>query len=149
MATFIKAVLPSGRGIWLEKLTTKQYRAVNERVASRLGGDATPLQMTNRMARELLLSSLRGITKDVIPIQMTDDGKDVDIDKMLDGTPADAWLCPTFEQLITEGPLELDTLLEDPADYMTAEMIAGTETMGTGGQGSALRGKRKREFVER
>lgn len=148
MATFIKAVLPSGRGIWLEKLNTKQYRAVNERVATRLTGDVTPLQFTGQMARQLLLASLRGVTNEVIPVQMTDDGSDVDIDKMLNSVPETAWIRVTHEQLITEGPLELETLLDDPSDYMVAEQIASSETYGgANAQGSALRGKRKREFV--
>lgn len=149
MATFIKAVLPSGRGICLEKLTTKQYRAVNERVAAKLGDAVTGLQMSNRMAHELLLASFRGVTAESLPVQMMADGSDVDIDKMLDSVPEGSWIKPTFEDLIIiDGPKSLDSLLEDPSDYIAAEMIAGSETVGGANQqGSAFRGKRKREFV--
>lgn len=149
MATFMKAVLPSGRGVCLEKLTTKQYRAVSARVASKLGDAVTPAEMSSKLSHEMLLASLRAVTKDVIPVQMTEakDGlpPDQDIDAMLDSVAEQDWIRPTFEQLVTEGPLSLDDLLDDPADYLTAEQIVTQETFRPGG---GLRGKVKREFVE-
>lgn len=150
MATFMKAVLPSGRGIHLEKLNTRQYRAVAERVSSKLGDTATAVQMTERLSHEMLLGSLRGVTKSIIPVKMreatADLPADVDIDAMLDGVPEGEWLRPTYENLVTEGPLSLEALLDEPADYLAATQIVATETLsGVGG----LRGKVKREFVER
>lgn len=145
MATYIKTILPSGKGLWLEKLTTKQYRAVNERVANRLGDGVTQLQFTNKMAHEILLASLRGVTAEPIPQEFAEDGE-MDIDKMLDTLPETAWIMPTYEDLITEGPRNLDNLLDDAADYAVAEGVAGTETLGGVG---AFRGKRKREFGAR
>lgn len=157
MATFIKAVLPSGRGICLEKLTTRQYRVVSERVASKMGDGSTPMQMTNRLSHEMLLASLRGITAEILPVQMTEVTEeqakagvqsDIDIDKMLGDVPETSWIRPTFEDLIIiDGPRSLDILLEDPSDYLVAESLAASETFG--GQTSALRGKIKREYVAR
>lgn len=150
MATFMKAVLPSGRGICLEKLSTRQYRAVSDRVASKLGDAASSAQMTSRLSHEMLLASFRAITKDVIPVKMTEaTGElpaDVDVDAMLDGVAEADWVRPTFEQLVTEGPLSLETLLDEPADYLVATQVVASETLGAV---STLRGKVKREFAER
>jgi hypothetical protein len=151
MAVYIKSVLPSGRGIWLEKLTTRQYRSVTERVATRTAADATPMSMTNRLANEMLLASFRGITVEPLPIIMTEATKDlpadIDVDAMLAAVPETSWIKPTFEDLIIkDGEKSLETLLDDPSDYIAAEGIAASETLG--GQSGALRGKIKREFVE-
>lgn len=146
MATFVKTVLPSGRGLWLEKLTTRRYRAVVERVASRLPDESKGAIVATRLGFELLLASFRGVTPEILPVVMTADGSDIDVDAML--TNATAWITPTFEELIiTDGTRSLEVLLDDPADYLTAEGLA-TNELG-GGQASGLRGKVKREFVER
>ncbi len=145
MATFIKAVLPSGRGLWLEKLSTRQYRAVNSRVATKLGDGSTQMARSEMLGHEMLLASFRGITAHVIPVVL-DKEDQPDVDAMLASVAEDKhWLKPTFENLITEGPLELTSLLDDPSDYMTAQNIAVGETFG-GGAG-AFAGKIKREFV--
>lgn len=150
MATFIKTVLPSGRGACFEKLTTKQYRAVSERVAAKLGDGASSTQLTSRLSHEMLLASFRAVTKGVLPIKLIEakDGlpPELDVDAMLDGVPEHDWVNATFEQLITEGPLALENLLDDPADYLVAEQVVVQETLGSAG---GLRGKAKREFVER
>lgn len=144
MATYVKAVLPSGRGLWLEKLTTRQYRAVTERVASRLGENATGAQVSSRLGHEMLLQAFRGVTASVLPVQMTaGEAPEMDIDAML--AAADDWVRPTYEELIiTDGSRSLETLLEDPADYLVAEDIATNETLG--GRSGAMRGKVRREF---
>lgn len=146
MVTF-KSVLPSGRAIHLEKLTTRQYRAVSERVVARMGDQVNALQMTNRLSHEMLLASLRGITAAPVEMKLNEKGDDVDFDASIDSIPEGAWLRPTFEQLVTEGDLSLDALLDEPADYLAAAALATGEILGGGG--SALRGKVKREFVER
>lgn len=146
MATFIKAVLPSGRGLWLEKLDTRQYRAVNRRVATKLGSEATGFQMSDALGHEMLLASLRGVTEQPIPTILGKDGE-ADIDAMLESVADDKfWLKPTFEQLVTEGPLEIETLFGEPTDYLVATQLSVGETLGGGG---AFQGKVKREFVGR
>lgn len=146
MATFIKAVLPSGRGLWLEKLDTRQYRAVNKRVAMKLGDGATSFQMSDCLGHEMLLASLRGVTEATIPVVLDKD-EQPDIDAMLATVAEDKfWTKPTFENLITEGPLELESLFSEPTDYLVATQLAVGETLGGGG---AFQGKIKREFVGR
>ena len=147
MATFIKTILPSNKGLWLEKLNTRQYRAVAERVTKKLGDTATAAQVSTLMAHEMLLASIRGVTAKPIDEIKTADGNDTDIDAMLASVHENDWLRPTFEQLITEGPLSLDELLCDASDYLVAEQLATTETLSSSNGG--FRGKVKREFVER
>jgi hypothetical protein len=153
MATYVKTILPSGKGLWLEKLTTKQYRAVSERVMQRVGDNVTGMAFTDKLSHELLLASLRGVTAEIIPVVMTQPSEaeikaglepDWDIDAMLASVPEHGWIRPTYEDLITDGPRSLDNLLDDAGDYSVAKSVAGMETLGGAG---AYRGKRKREFV--
>lgn len=152
MATYIKAVLPSGRGIWLEKLTTKQYRAASARVASRIGEDVTPALMADRLGHEMLLAAFRGVTVDILPLVplKNEKGEDVpnqfDVDAMLSSVNDGEWIKPTWEELVIDGgSRSLEVLLEDPADYLTAQGLASNESLG-GGQAAGLRGKVRREY---
>lgn len=144
MATYIKTILPSGHGLWLEKLSTRQYRAVVERVTSKLGESSTAASISTRLASEMLLAALRGVTHAVVPVVMNEVGDDLDVDKMLESLQESDWVRPTYENLITEGPLNINELLSDPGDYMVAEGLVHDETMG--GRASALKGKVKREY---
>lgn len=144
MATFIKSVLPSGRGIWLEKLTTREYRVVSERVAAKVGDGVSAMQYTSKLSHELLLASLRGITSRPIPEVYAEDGQ-WDVDKMLDNLKDEDWIKPTYENLVVEGPLSLDALLDEPSDYLAATDLAASETL-RGANGN-LRGKIKREYA--
>ncbi|SRR6266542_3879536 len=155
MANYIKTVLPSGRGLCLEKLTTRQYRAVAERVASRTGDDSTPASMTTRLGHEILLAAFRAVTADVLPLLLCkdDEGNDIpgdfDVDAMLGTVPDSGWIKPTFEELIIlDGSRSLETLLDDPSDYLVASHVATSETLG-GGQAGAFRGKVRREYGAR
>lgn len=140
MATFIESVLPSGKGIRVEKLSTKQYRLAQNRVVERFGeGSSTKLSMS--LVHEMLLCAFRGITASPLEWVEKKDGTP-DVDKMLEAVPAHAWITPTYEDLIImDGPRSLEALLDDASDYSAATNLVQTATFANREKAGYLAGK--------
>ena len=129
MSTYIESVLPSGRGIRLEKLTTKQFRQVLIKTADRSAVE---------LSHQLLLVALRAFTQP-LEWQFSDEKKtQVDVDKMLSTLPEEQWVKFTYEQLIAND--YIDDLLSEPTDY-TAALALVNQAIGSGGRAGSVAGK--------
>jgi len=96
----------------------------------------------------MLLRSFAGITNGPLEWVYGED-KTVDIDAMLSKVPGEAWLRPTYEELIiTDGSQSLDVLLDDVSDYATAIGLVQDVTMPNRGRAGSLAGKTRTAFVE-
>lgn len=134
MAVFAESVLPSGRGIRLEKLNTRQFKAAQSRANS---ADSMSL------ASELLVTSLRGITAYVLEWK-EDENHNIDVDAMLRDLPPEQWIQPTYEELVVkDGSRSMETLLEDPTDYMAALKLVSDVTFPNRDRAGSLVGKLK------
>lgn len=172
MATYTETILPSGRGIRIQKLDTKQFRAVNDRAIVKVGGIDSPLFKT-ALPHELLMTALKAITREPVQVKTkkvmvkaSDDTEaeleEIDVDAMCDSifdplkaadpsipptTGTVSWFYPThFDLVAIDSPTNLETLLADPRDYMVAMNLVQDITFP--GKPGAL-GKARTVSVER
>lgn len=120
---YVETLLPSGRGIRIERLRTKQYRDANKRATEAASGNVAAYG--DALAHELLLTSLRALTPAPVPLvfekdQEGNDTTEVDLDATLDAVPAAAWQPQSYQGLITAGATELNEVLGEIVDYTGA-----------------------------
>jgi hypothetical protein len=133
----LEAVLPSGRCVRWEKVTTKLFLAAQDRASEKAGDSKS--KFGTALAKELVLECLRYVTNP-LPFPPSDDGS-VDVDAMLDkATEQNQWQPTTHMAMITaDGPHCFEIIFADLADFLTiTELVQDGLSMG---RRDAVRGK--------
>lgn len=141
MTDILESILPSGRGIRVERIRTGAFRAANKRAAQL--GATTGMAFGNDINHELLLASLVGTTMAPLAIIFRKDEQgaettSIDLDATLEAVSPQAWTPHNYQALITSGPTALDEVLADPADYQAAVGLVGQAVMGSGPLAKAI-----------
>lgn len=134
-----EAVLPSGRCVRWEKVTTKIFLTAQDRANEKVG-DSSKAKFGAMLTKELILECLRFVTAP-LPFPTAADGS-LDVDAMLDGAAEKGlWQPVTYMGLITsDSPHCFETLFEELPDFLAiTELVQGGLDME--GKRSALRGK--------
>jgi hypothetical protein len=155
--TLYRGLLPSGRGVRFRKLTTRDFLAINQRVASKVGDRKDPGGgIARTMAPiEIVATAIESITLGPLawaygpaaePAAEADDSgsvldahvgpagagapRQLDVDAMLDAADAGkGWTPVSYAEVMRrEGPLSFDELFGDLADFEA--MVAFATGMG-------------------
>lgn len=150
--TLYRALLPSGRGVRFRRLTTRDYLAINQRVAAKVGDKKDPGGgLARTMAPiEIVATALEAITLEPlrwafraapeIAAEAEADSvldahaarvapaapPEVDVDAMLDQADAEKrWTPVTYAEVMKrEGPTSFDELFAELADFEAMVALA-------------------------
>jgi len=125
METIFEALLPSGRGVRYQAVTTAIYMDAHETACDRFGGSngdtrtaAWQEKLNKRIQSELVARCVREVS---LPLDLkTQPGKpdEPDIDATLEQAPASAWSKVSYVELTTEGGAHsIAELFRSPVDF--------------------------------
>jgi hypothetical protein len=141
MADIYESVLPSGRGIRFNKLRTKDYLAIQERVAMKLSGlpeAVATARHTMLFMREIICTCVTAVTEKPLAWKEDADGSP-DVDAMLNKVK---WDTVAYTDLVSaDGWKSFDKLFDELDDFHAAgELIQGAARP-TKARATALAGK--------
>jgi hypothetical protein len=150
--TLFRALLPSGRGVRFRRLTTRDFLAINQRVAAKVGDKKDPGGgLARTMAPiEIVATSIESITLEALPwtfcaadapaVEADDSdsvldvhaarvapaSRQVDVDAMLDAADAGKrWTSVSYAEVMKrEGPTSFDELFGELADFEAMVALA-------------------------
>lgn len=119
-----ETILPSGRGLRVEKVTPKVFMSVMERIGMKTKATASSISVGIKSQEEIMRTVVRAITLQPIPEQKkTEDGAEVmDFDATLDYAKENRlWTPVTYESMLVDGATEFWSLFDDLRDYNAAQ----------------------------
>ncbi len=122
-----QSVLPGGRGVRYAPLDTEAWFACEERAAAKVGAAPDPQnkRMDRHRAVELICTSLKQISQDLVAPAYVDEPPRLDLDAML----ADVTWCAVDPMALTRGdsPWRWPVLLASLADFAAlADLVQRT-----------------------
>lgn len=141
MATYYEAVLPSGRCVRFEALSTRKKLEVERRVTEVKGDDITDAVYTLATAlraytapQKLVFVQAEKRVGDAVRLV---DTPEVDVDRTIEAVPETAWVKTTYEELVTEGPTNLLEIFDKLPDFR-ALRTAVANASGFGAENASL-----------